>query len=239
METTPRQVASAETPIDSPITPWPAPAGASVLLFGGTFDPPHLAHTELALAARDELLGEQGWLVYVPAARNPHKSTQPVAADAHRVEMLRLATKDADRVAVWTDEVDRAAHPGSNDERSFWVDTVTRARAAAGPGAALRFLIGADQAIAFHRWHEHERILEFAEPAVMLRKPCPTRESFRATLMLTGIDPAAWIPRLVSVDAVDAASTDAREAIERGHPRADLLDPLVLGYIERHGLYAE
>jgi nicotinate-nucleotide adenylyltransferase len=217
------------------ITPWPAPTGAPTLLFGGSFDPPHLAHTRLALQARDELFGEKGWLVYVPAARNPHKPTGPVATDAQRLEMLRLATQDAERVAIWTDELDRA----EDDEASFWVDTITRAARVAGEGAVLRFLIGADQAIAFDRWHDHERILEYAEPAVMLRAPCPTREAFRAMLLSTGLDPAVWIPRLVGTEACDAASTDARNEIRMGNIPSGLVDPQVLGYIDLHGLYSE
>ena len=234
----PRRVESGMT-IPAPMTPiaaWPAPPGAPVLLFGGSFDPPHRAHTDLALAARDAVYPDDrhapAWLVFVPAARSPHKPTNPAATNAQRVEMLRLATADADRVAIWTDEIDRAHETAP----SFWADTIERARTIA-PDASIRFLIGADQAIAFDRWHAHERILELAEPAVLLRDPCATREAFRSTLLSTGLDPAAWMPRLVETEVSPAASTNARDELARGGTPTDLLDPRVLDYIREHGLY--
>ena len=215
-----------------PVAAWPAPPQAPVLLFGGTFDPPHLAHVRLAIAARDAVFPDEGWLVFVPAARNPHKPNAPAATDTQRVEMLQLATETLDRVGIWTDEIDRAF----DNKPSFWADTIERAQRVA-PDAPLRFLIGADQAIAFNRWHAHAELLCAAEPVVLLRAPCPTRESFRATLLTSGLDPAAWMPRVVDLGAVPATSTDARAELNRGGTPTDLLDPLVLGYIQLHGLY--
>lgn len=216
-----------------PITAWPAPTDAPALLFGGSFDPPHVAHVSLATAARDEVFPDTGWLIFVPASQNPHKPSQPVATDAQRLEMLRLAIQDKPRVAIWTDEIDRSR----DNEPSYWADTISRARRVVDKDTPLRFLIGADQAIAFHRWHEHEAILKDAEPAVMLRNPCPTRESFRSTLLSIGHDPAEWMPRLVNTEVLSVASTEARSAIEQGKNSDKMLDELVMGYIELYGLY--
>ena len=79
--------------------------------------------------------------------------------------------------------------------------------------------------------------LELAEPAVLLRDPCATREAFRSTLLSTGLDPAAWMPRLVETEVSPAASTNARDELARGGTPTDLLDPRVLDYIREHGLY--
>ena len=49
----------------------------------------------------------KGELIYMPAARSPHKSTGPVASDADRIAMLRLALEGESRASVWTDEIDR------------------------------------------------------------------------------------------------------------------------------------
>ncbi|MCW5776185.1 MAG: hypothetical protein KIS87_07100 [Phycisphaeraceae bacterium] len=71
---------------DESVTPMPVPADApGVLLFGGTFDPPHRGHTEPAAAARDAMMPPGSWLVFVPAARSPHKSAAPATSRAaHR-----------------------------------------------------------------------------------------------------------------------------------------------------------
>ncbi|USN99447.1 MAG: nicotinate-nicotinamide nucleotide adenylyltransferase [Phycisphaeraceae bacterium] len=216
-------------------TAWPAPVAAPVLLFGGTFDPPHRAHVELAARARDKLLGEAGWLVYVPAARSPFKREGPVASDADRAAMLKLATADTPRCAVWTDEIDRAARRPS--EPSYWVDTLARAVCVAGESTALRFLIGADQALSFASWRAHETILALAQPAVLLRDPVPNREVFRRQLQMTGMELGPWMERVVFADTLPAASTDVRAALARGENVGDLLAERVAAYITERGLY--
>ncbi len=233
------RIRDADVPDDAlepPPSPWPAPPDAPVLLFGGTFDPPHNGHARLPAAARDVLFGDAGWLVYVPAARNPLKPHGPAAPDADRVEMLRLATAGLGRCAVWTDEIDRAAaqKPGP----SYWVDTLARAASLIPDDTPMRFLIGADQALAFHRWRAHDTIRSLAEPAVLLREPAPDRESFRRALRRAGQDPDQWMDRIVEVGVLPSASTAVRRALAAGTPPADLdLPPAVARHIEARGLY--
>ena len=223
--------------LSPPPSAWPAPPDAPVLLFGGTFDPPHRGHVQLPVRARDTLMGDEGWLIYVPAARNPLKARGPVASDADRVEMLRLATAGIPRCAVWTDEIDRAAgsaRPGP----SYWVDTLARAASLIGDDTPLRFLIGADQALAFARWRAHETILSLAEPAVLLREPATDRETFRRLLQQAGQDPAAWLGRIVDVGVLPSASTSIRGALASGAGVGGLdLPRPVADYIEARGLY--
>lgn len=136
----------------------------SVLLFGGVFDPPHAGHVSLAALARDEVMGKGTELVFVPAACSPHKPGGAIASDSHRLAMLELATSDVPNCSIWTDELDRGG-------ASYWVETLERARAQLNTSVLMRFLIGADQAIAFHRWRAFADILSLAEPIVMLREP--------------------------------------------------------------------
>lgn len=237
---------------DAPISPLGVPAGTPlVVLIGGTFDPPHVAHIELPLRVRDELERRAGcegraWLVYIPAARSPHKETGPVASDAERAEMLRLALADRDRTAVWTDEIDRAAA----GVPSYTVETVRRARRwlddHGGAATRLRLLIGADQALAFHRWREPGALAEIAEPAVMLRPPIDTPEELAEGLRQTGAWSGSqlreWGARAVHVGVIDAAATSVRELlaapVRDGAKLRELLDERVLEYIEANGLYA-
>lgn len=218
----------AESLVPTP-TAWPAPAAAPVLLYGGTFDPPHRAHVELAVAARDTLFGPDGWLVYVPAARSPHKPDGPVASDAHRLAMLGLATKARERTAIWTDEIDRAAHGRGGP--SYWIDTLRRAVSVADEAVPLRFLIGADQAVAFHRWRDAYEIHPIAEPAVMLREPHSTAETLGLALRNAGIDPDPWLGRVVDVPVRPESSTEVRTGT------AGLVSEPVARYIDEHDLY--
>jgi len=233
-----------------PVTPVPVPPGVGeVLFFGGTFDPVHRGHVRLPVAARDAALGDGGWLVYVPASRSPHKSRGPAATDADRAEMLRLALLGVERVAVWTDEVDRArgrGEAGGKPPPSFTVETLERAKGALGPGVRLRLLLGTDQAAAFHRWHRAHELLVIAPPVVMLREPIGTPDDLRRTMGATGAwsreELGRWADAAVDVPPLDVSSTAVRDALR--HRRGDrggltrLLDPRVLDYIEGRGLYA-
>ncbi len=225
-----------------PVTPWPLPPEACrVLLFGGVFDPPHEAHVVLANAAR-HALGPDWWLLYVPAARSPFKAGAGHAAPAHRLEMLRLATRHLARCAIWTDELDRAPAPGASGAPSFWVETLERARTVAPREAELRFLIGADQAVEFQRWHRYRDILALGAPVVLLRAPIDTPERLAAGLRVTGAwsedDIAAWVGRVVGGPLSPASSTRTRGGLAGGDLAASrALDPAVAAHILRHGLY--
>lgn len=219
-------------------TPLEVPAGiAHVAFFGGTFDPPHVAHVCLADRARVVLetrLGSPVWLVFVPAARSPHKPHAPTATDGQRVEMLRLAVAGLPRCTIWTDELDRAV----SGEPSYWARTLERAWGRLGD-RSIHFIIGADQALNFHRWQGPREMLARAGPLVLPREPITTAERLREGLAATGAwSPAeldAWAAAFVPVGPLPAASTEVRDA--QGEAFQTPLHPDVLRYVRAHRLY--
>ena len=224
------------------ITPIPVPDRdpvAGVLLYGGVFDPPHRAHVELGGLAREQVC-PGGWLVLVPAARSPLKEAAPTA-DAHRVEMVRLASRGVPRSVVWTDEIDRAAR--SPGEKSYWIDTLLRARAVLPGGARLRFLIGADQVLDFHRWRGSREILELAEAVVLLRPPVESverlREGLRAARFWSDAEIEEWAARVVDAPLRETSATAVRAKLAAGDRDVGELHPDVLEYIRRNGLYRD
>ena len=216
-------------------------AGApALLLFGGSFDPPHAAHTQLAGLARERLaqrLGERVRLILVPAARSPHKHEAP-APDADRLAMLRLASAGLDDAAIWTDEIDRASH--GHPEPSYWVQTLRRAHAASSR-VKLFFLIGADQALSFHRWREPRAILALARPVVLPRDPVLDRgallEALRADAVWTGDELGVWSEAWLELPTLPHAATQVRELLLAGEDAGALLHPEVAAYIRQRGLY--
>jgi len=203
--------------------------GASKLvIFGGSFDPPHQAHVALPRHVRAKINADG--LVYVPAARSPHKSEQMPSAAAHRLAMLEAALADLDDTVILTDELDRA----SNDEPSYTVDTLQRMREALGESTSLCLLIGADQAPVFDKWHQADRIAQLAEVVVMLRPPM-TREAVLGSLPVG--ERKIWQDRIVDVPAMDVSATTVRQRLARGESIDDLVPTAVKRYIEAHGLY--
>lgn len=252
-----------------------------VLLFGGTFDPPHVGHVELACRARRVYADRLGVgvdrvaLVFVPASRSPLKDVGPESSDAQRVEMLRgaiegLEVGGGDGVLVWTDELDRAGR-GDAAVASYTVETVRRARAAldavvgggvgggggavGGGGVRLGLLIGADQAVGFHRWKEPRAILGLADVLVLLREDKlddaglvdgegfeSLIEKIRQSGAWSEEELRDWRGRVAPVGLIPVSSSMVRSMLSgsRGGDSDELQRVLpagVLRVIERDGLY--
>lgn len=218
----------------TPPMPMPPPDAAPLILFGGSFDPPHLGHAHIARHAL-HASGPHAWLIYVPAARSPFKADSPAAPDDARVEMLRLMVAAEPRCSLWLDELERT--PAG--QASYTVDTVRRL-GEAFPGRPLRLLIGADQAVSFHRWKEAATLLDLAPPLIACRDDAAaTREALIETLRAGH----AWTPsQLERLDTgcfacplVDASSTRIRADIRHA---ATMLHPAVHAYALARGLYS-
>jgi len=200
-----------------------------ILIFGGTFDPPHRAHVQLpALVARQ--LG-CGRIIYIPAAQSPLKSQAPLTAAEHRLAMLELAIGEVRDAEISTIELDRGGP-------SYFIDTVAALREQFGKEADLRFLIGADQALEFHHWKDWPDILRVAAPAIILRPPWTRQMLGEAMRKEYGADEAArWLAWLVDTPLLDISATAIRRRLVEGERVDDLLDPVVIGYIRTHRLY--
>ena len=201
-----------------------------ILLFGGSFDPPHRAHTDLPQQAARAIGADL--IAYIPAGRAPHKLDKQQTAPQHRLAMLRLALAHQQGpvpAVILTDEIERGP-----ENPSYTVDTLGSIHQRIGGNTELRLLIGADQLRIFDQWREPEQIVELAEPVVMVRPP-DTRESLLRALPAD--QRAAWDGRLVEVDAIDLSSTQVRGTIASNGGVDGLLAPDVVQYIQEHGLY--
>ena len=114
------------------------------------------------------------------------------------------------------------------------MDTLEALREKLGPRVQMRLLIGTDQMLAFDRWYRWARIVELAEPAVMVRPP-----QNRAELLAQLPEPNPWRDRLLDLPIMDARATDLRRRLARGESTAGLIDPNVRAYIDEHGLYRD
>lgn len=211
------------------MTTAPGAPASRILLFGGSFDPTHRAHTELAAHAAGAL--DCGRIIFIPAARSPFKRGQAPTSAEHRIAMLEIASRAIAGAEVSSIEVERGGV-------SYFVDTLEALRETIGPKPELFFLIGADQAIAFDRWRAQERIIAMATPVVLLRRPW-TRERFRTALeeKFPPEDPDVWLDRAVDAPLIDVSSTEIRRRLGAGEDTDDMLDPDVLAYIRTHALY--
>lgn len=208
------------------------------LFFGGSFDPPHIAHTRLPALAMAILGTEPARLVYVPAARSPLKAGSH-ATEPHRLAMLHLALEDAEDAEIWEQELrDGALNP---DRPSYWADTWAIVQSMNPPGEN-HFLIGADQALSMHRWRRYNDI--WRDAVVMLRdkqdQPAFLIERLGALGVWSDGDLSRWRSSIVALPTVPASSTVIRAALadpaRREHPIVGL-DDQVHAYILENRLY--
>jgi nicotinate-nucleotide adenylyltransferase len=189
-------------------------------LFGGSFDPPHLAHLALARAALEQLALDR--LVWMPAARSPHKSAQPPAPAADRVAMLRLLTAGEPRFEVDERELHRAGP-------SYTVDTL-RALHAEHPATDWWLVIGQDQYAHFDTWHEWRAILALAGLAVAARDTL-------AVAPAPGLAGCPHAMRVLALPPLPHSATAARARSAAGQDVAALVGAPVARYIAHHHLY--
>lgn len=223
---------------DLAAVPPPVARADRVLFFGGSFDPPHAGHAGLPFEVAARWAGKTAWVVFVPAARSPHKPTAPVP-DRHRVEMLRIGLRGRSRWWIWPQELaDAALNPG---QPSYWADTWSIARRVFA-ARDRAFLIGTDQALAMHRWH---RYAEFWRDALVMRRGDQSESGFRDAMTATGAwsdaDIAHWMSRLIETPTVNASSTAIRSALADPAQRKTPIEGLDRGvqkYILDRGLYA-
>lgn len=204
---------------------------SALLIFGGTFDPPHRAHTVLPpIVARQRHCNR---ILYVPAALNPLKTDHPPAPAEHRLAMLRLALANVPDTEICRIELDR---PGP----SYTVETLEALRKQYGSAVALHVLIGSDQALEFQRWRKWHRILELATPAVLLRPPLDASQ-FHEQLRTRFSSRLAqgWVDWVVDAPQLDIRATELRRRLVADQGLDELIDPRVLEYLRRYGLYRE
>ena len=177
------------------------------LLYGGSFDPPHIAHIRLPHDAM-KLLGFDK-VIYVPAFQSPLKEA-PRTSDAHRLAMLKLALADCDWAVISAIELERGG-------TSYTIDTIESLQEDEGE---LRLLIGADQWKQLKQWKRWEDIVRIANPVVL------PREGFNV------ID-----ERVLPVEPLPEVSTDIRTRIRKGMSIDSFVPPQVSSYIAQHRLY--
>jgi nicotinate-nucleotide adenylyltransferase len=190
-------------------------------VFGGTFDPPHIGHLALAEWAREQLRLER--VLFVPAARPPHKRRAGLSPVADRLAMTRLAVRGNQGFAVSTLELDGAGP-------SFTVDTLRALRQRA-PHARLYLLLGADSLDEFRTWRHPEQILGLATLAVARRPGAGARS--RAWTAGAAARRVVWIEN----PAIDVSSSLLRARARAGRSLRYLVPERVAHYIARHGLY--
>lgn len=190
-------------------------------ILGGTFDPVHNGH--LNLANQVALNRALDAVLLIPSYRHPFKDDCRAAFE-HRLEMLRLATADHSGLVVSDMEKDL-------DLSGFTVDSIAAIKTRY-PKADWSFIIGEDNVQDLPLWRSPERILREVRVLVGQRPPHASNDLLKQF-------PADRI-EMVAINMVDVSSTDLRNRLATGASNEslkELMPKVVVEYIVEHGLY--
>lgn len=214
-----------------------------IALYGGTFDPVHLGHLEIARKVCE--LFEIERVVFVPAQVAPHKLGRPVTPPVHRYAMLALATQHDPQLMISTFELDAP-------DRRFTVDTLAHFLSELDDGSELFFIMGGDSWSEITTWREWQRVLEMVNHIVVTRPgheitgPETVRDrvvDLRSRQVTPNLIDNGSGNKIYLTDVVfnDVSSTMIRSSVREGRlsELTQLVSEPVAQYIVKYGIYQE
>lgn len=193
-------------------------------IMGGTFDPIHLGHLQMAEAVKRQM--SLKGVLFIPAGDPPHKSHLAPARD--RLRMVELAIEGHKSFVSSDIEVERK-------RITYTVDTLNQLREER-PKDEFVYIVGADTLLVIESWHTFELVPKFLRAVACVPRPSVPERQIRAHMEHLHAVYGLWVV-LIHESGPDISSTDVRMAVEHGLPISHLVPEKVEAYIKRHGLY--
>lgn len=188
-------------------------------IYGGSFNPIHKGHTELAASIVQQGLVDELWLLVSPLNPLKQGETSDIAEYEHRLSMARLATEDIEGVKV-SDFEKNLPLP------SYTITTLGELHKAY-PEHEFVLVIGADNWERFPRWYHAQEIIDTYSILIYRRPGCEMDE----TLLPLSV-------QVVDTPFYDISSTEIRESVKKGRMLLKWVDRKVATYISVHHLYS-
>ena len=185
-----------------------------LILFGGSFDPPHLGHLKII----EKCCGECDKLILMPSAHSPLKKNPPIAQAKHRIKMLEILTHELNypiQIDDW--EINQP-------EPTYTYLTIHKVQNEY-PNSSISLVVGADQLEQFQKWKNYQKILDSVHIIGF------NRDNYNA-VPVEGMN-LTWIKDF----KMDISSTEIRQQIAKGdHIGSELPQP-IWDYIQDNNLY--
>ena len=190
-----------------------------ILLYGGTFDPPHWGHINNLRAAMQAVQPDK--VIVMPAGIPPHKAASATPGSL-RLQMCRCFLQLGEQVEISDWEI-------SHEGKSYTVNTL-RMLHSTYPDAQLYLTVGSDMLTSFRTWREWQSILQLATLVVESREADDAAMLAEFAESLCG--DGARI-RFARAQPVPMSSSDIRQ----GSAGAEAVPPEVWQIISSRGLY--
>ena len=183
-------------------------------LFGGSFDPIHIGHIELAKEAIEQLDLDEFY--FIPTKHNPWKNNS-IASDEDRVKMIEIAIRDEEKLHIERVELD-----WPDEEKNYTIKTI-KVLKNAHPDVDYYYFMGMDQVCHYHEWKKAKKLSKKVQLVAFNRGGYPDKHENLKKFNFIKIDNSSVL----------ASSTEIREG------NIAMLDGDVLRYISSHGLYLD
>lgn len=204
-------------------------------VLGGTFDPIHVGHCQLAWEALQHYAFSE--VRFIPNAQPPHRAA-PSASSEARAQMVELAIACEPAFECDRTEIQRKGP-------SYMVDTLAELRTKY-PSAAITLILGIDAFAHFSKWHRYDEILSLAHIVICHRPGTVDPGEVEKALIHAhqkpqnrqlDAQPAGFIDLFSPFALLDIASTDLRALIGEKKVPHFILPKDVCDYIISKGLY--
>jgi len=189
-------------------------------ILGGSFDPIHNGHLNMALKSYEQYDLDEVWLI--PNGNAPHKDTDKMADALHRMAMCELVAEEYPFLKTCDIEI-------TSEEYSYTYITVTKLKEMY-PEHEFYFIMGADSLDYFEKWRKPEIIASVCKILVINRDEFSEEDMAEKISKINAIFPADIY--IVHCPKVDVSSTELRNKLNRN----DVL-PAVYNYICDNDLY--
>lgn len=196
---------------------------ARIGLLGGSFNPVHEGHLNLARAALGFGCVER--VLFLPSGVPPHKR-ETLAGRADRLAMVRLAVEGEADMGVCAEEIDR---PGV----SYTADTL-QILSRRFPDDAFALLLGADALMRLRHWQRADEVVRLCRLLVMMR---PDEDETRVRAEARSLCERGAQIGFLEGGLREISSTEIRQRLRAGKTLCGLVPPKVEAYIREHGLY--
>lgn len=189
-------------------------------LFGGSFDPIHNGHLQLANWTKNKLSLNR--IIFIPAAIPPHKQNLKLTDSDHRYRMVQIAIENYPDFDISDVELER-------NGISYTIDTILYFKNKFEISKSNLFLIiGADSLLDFPNWKDPDKIVKNSQLIVLQRPEIYLDKSepkFRRQAII------------LQSPLINISATDIRRRIKRGESISQFVPPAVERYIYEHNLY--
>ena len=196
-------------------------------LFGGTFNPPHVAHLRLAEKAIEGARLDR--VIIMPAFIPPHKAAPELLKSEDRFELCRR-TFCGEKFEISDLELRRKG-------KSYTVQTLEELKKLY-PDDEFFLIIGSDMLLSFKNWYRYEDILKYASLCVMTREKAVSRKTLfeycKNELKLLSED---FI--ILDSDAFELSSTEVRQKAKEGKNLSNMLTEKANEYIKEKSFYSD